>query len=300
MRAYEKFRENHARVSWDVDYERVEVPYPGGFLPALVIEPEGALLDTLVVHGGFDSFAEELIHQFAPIAKCGFRVIFFEGPGQGYPLKVLGMHMTPDWEKPVGAVLDHFELQECSLMGISLGGCLATRAAAKEPRVKRVIADDVLEDFFGCLASRLGKRQARVLQTLLDLGANALVNRAMGKGAAKDPVVGWAVDHGLHVSGTASPFEYMQWGRRMNTRGISHELRQDYLLLGARDDHLVPLEQFYSQARTLVNVRSFSSRLFTASDHAGSHCHIGNQELVNRVITEWLLLMLDGDRKELN
>ena len=136
-------------------YERVEVPYEGKYLPAFVMEPTGELIDTLIVHGGFDSLAEELLHQVSDLTEDGFRVILFEGPGQGHPLKVQGIPMIPEWEKPVGAVLDHFAIKACSLLGISLGGCLATRAAAHEPRIKRVIADDVLADFYGVLTSRM-------------------------------------------------------------------------------------------------------------------------------------------------
>jgi len=291
--AYEKFLALYAKVDWKLACRREEVPYESAYLPAYVVEPEGQLIDTLVVHGGFDSFAQELIHQVASFARHGFRVILFEGPGQGYPLKALGMKMTPDWHKPVGAVLDHFKLRECSLLGISLGGCLATRAAAKEPRIKRVIADDVLEDFFACLAKRLGPAKAKVLGGLLNLGARNLVNRALVKATKAEPVTAWAVDHGMHVSGASDPYDYFQWARTMNTREISRELKQDYLLLGAQDDHLVPLEQFYSQARTLCNVRSFSSRLFTKTEHAGSHCHVGNQGLAQTVMLGWLKTTLE-------
>jgi hypothetical protein len=38
-----------------------------------------------------------------------------------------------------------------TLVGISLGGCLAIRAAAFEPRVRGVVAFDVLSDFFECM-----------------------------------------------------------------------------------------------------------------------------------------------------
>lgn len=291
--AYDKFLELYAKVDWALDYRREEAPYEGAHLPAYVIEPKGQLLDTLVVHGGFDSFAQELIHQVASYAQYGFRVILFEGPGQGYPLKALGMKMSPDWHKPVGAVLDHFRLEECSLLGISLGGCLATRAAAKEPRVKRVIADDVLEDFFGCLASRLGPAKTKVLERLLNWSARNLVNRALLKASQAEPVTAWAIDHGMHVSGASDPYEYFQWARTMNTREISREVKQDYLLLGAQDDHLVPLDQFFSQASALCNVRSLTSRLFTKAEHASSHCHIGNQGLAQNVILDWLVATLE-------
>lgn len=291
--AYDKFLALYEKVDWKLDCRCENVPYQGAYLPAYVVEPEGPLIDTLVVHGGFDSFAQELIHQVAGFARHGFRVILFEGPGQGYPLKMLGMKMTPDWHKPVGAVLDHFQLDACSLLGISLGGCLATRAAAKEPRVKRVIADDVLEDFFGCLANRLGPTKAVILQRLLNWRARPLVNRALSKAIGAEPVTAWAVDHGMHVSGASDPYDYFQWARTMSTQAISHELKQDYLLLGAQNDHLVPLNQFYSQARTLCNVRSFTSRLFTTAEHAGSHCHVGNQQLAQNVMLAWLKSTLE-------
>ncbi len=49
--------------------------------------------------------------------------------------------MTADWHKPVGAALDHFEVERVALVGLWLGGCLALRAAALEPRVARRIAN---------------------------------------------------------------------------------------------------------------------------------------------------------------
>lgn len=291
-KAYEKFVTLFGQVDWGVEYTRVEVPYGDNYLPAFVIEAAGETIDTLVVHGGFDSFAEELLHQVTHLSEHGFRVILFEGPGQGYPLKAMHMPMIPEWEKPVAAVLDHFSIDDCSLLGISLGGCLATRAAAHEPRVKRVIADDVLEDFFGVLTSRMEPAKAKILGRLMNWGAKGLVNRAMAKATSQDIVTAWAVDHGMHVSGTTSPYDYLMWTRHMNTRDISHKVEQDFLLLAARDDHLVPLEQFYSQAKTLTNVRSFTGRVFTAAEHASSHCHIGNQGLAHKVMLDWLLMAL--------
>jgi hypothetical protein len=44
-------------------------------------------------------------------------------------------------------VLDHFGLEQVTLPGISLGGGLAVRGAAGEPRIARVIPDDILTDF---------------------------------------------------------------------------------------------------------------------------------------------------------
>ena len=38
--------------------------------------------------------------------------------------------MTPHWERPVAAVLDHLRIDDVTLISISLGGCLALLRAA--------------------------------------------------------------------------------------------------------------------------------------------------------------------------
>jgi hypothetical protein len=200
LKIYDKFRELFGAAEKDFEFRREQVPFEGQHLPAFIIEPEGQLVDTLLVHGGFDSFAEELLPQIAPIAKLGVRLILFEGPGQGYCLNKLSMPMVRNWELPVGAVLDHFDLDACSLLGISLGGCLALRAAAFEPRIKRVIADDILESFFDCLANRMGARKTRALNIMLRFNLKSVLNRAMNKARTADPSIDWAIGHGLRVS----------------------------------------------------------------------------------------------------
>ena len=65
--------------------------------------------------------------------------------------------MTHEWEKPVAVILDYLGSDNVTLIGISLGGYLAVRAASLEPLVQRVIANDVMLYFFVCVASRLEK-----------------------------------------------------------------------------------------------------------------------------------------------
>jgi alpha-beta hydrolase superfamily lysophospholipase len=95
---------------------------------------------TMVVFGGFDSYIEEFFPIPASLRNRGWNVIGFEGPGQGSVLEEQHAPLTRDWHRPVAAVLDAFRLDDVTLVGISLGGCLAVRAAAFEPRVRRVAA----------------------------------------------------------------------------------------------------------------------------------------------------------------
>ncbi|NIV95507.1 hypothetical protein GWN42_22630 [candidate division KSB1 bacterium] len=66
-------------------------------------------------------------------------MIAFEGPGQGTARKKHGFVLDYRWEKPTKVILDHFKLNEVTLLGISMGGWFCFRAAAFEPRIKRVI-----------------------------------------------------------------------------------------------------------------------------------------------------------------
>ena len=86
---------------------------------------------------------EEFYSVACYIADMGYDVILFEGPGQGAALRRSSLYMTYEWEKPVAAVLDYFQLSDVTLVGVSLGGYLAPRAAAFEERITRLVAFDV-------------------------------------------------------------------------------------------------------------------------------------------------------------
>jgi pimeloyl-ACP methyl ester carboxylesterase len=85
------------------------------------------------VHGGFDSLIEEFVGIWQRIAAAGFDVIAFDGPGQGGARRIGGLPFDHDWEKPVGAVLDHFDVESAGLVGISMGGYWGLRAARSTP-----------------------------------------------------------------------------------------------------------------------------------------------------------------------
>ena len=109
--------------------DRRDVPFAGGTLPAFCFaadKPKG----TIVAFGGFDSYIEEFFPIFFQLRDHGWNVVAFEGPGQGEVLEEGRRCMTPDWHEPVAAVLDVYGLDEMTVLGISLGGCLTIRAAA--------------------------------------------------------------------------------------------------------------------------------------------------------------------------
>ncbi|MFC8536644.1 alpha/beta hydrolase family protein [Streptomyces sp. NPDC057249] len=88
---------------------------------------------TVVVVPGLDSAKEEFLDLVSALLARGLAVFAMDGPGQG----VLAATTTfvPDYERVVGRVIDALGVARVGLVGLSLGGYFAARAAALEPRV---------------------------------------------------------------------------------------------------------------------------------------------------------------------
>jgi pimeloyl-ACP methyl ester carboxylesterase len=196
--------------------------------------------------------------------------------------------MTYEWEKPVKAVLDYFHLDDVTLMGYSLGGCLAIRAAAYESRVKRVITDDILTDFFEVTMRQLSAAVRTELSLLLKAGASGVVNTLLEQAMKHSLVAQWGIQHGMHVTGTRTPYEFFKQTQFYRTDDVSPLIEQDVLLMAGAEDHYVPLHQFYDQIRSLSQVRSLTARLFSRQEQAQNHVQVGNIGLSLRVITDWI------------
>lgn len=267
--------------------EHYDIPYLDSTLSAYrftPVHPKG----TIVLFGGFDSYIEEIFASLLFLRNAGFDIIGFEGPGQGVPLEEVHLPMTPEWEKPVKAVLDYFQLDDVTLIGYSLGGCLSIRAAAYEPRVRRVITDDILTDFFEVMLGQVSATVRKELSLLLKAGAAHAVNLLLERAMKQSLMVEWGIQQGMHVMGTKTPYEFLKQTQLYRTADVSPLLEQDVLLLAAAEDHAVPLHQFYDQIRSLSHVRSLTARLFTRQEQAQNHCHIGNTGLSLQVMTDWI------------
>ncbi len=274
------------------------IAFGSGYLPAYDLRPERQIGSTIVMFGGFDSYVEEFLPMVAAMVDAGRRIILFEGPGQGSALEDHGLTMIPEWEQPMAAVLDHYRLEDVAAVGISLGGGLVIRAAAFEPRISRAVAFDILDDEFEVIAGQIGMGVRIPLRALLTVRARRLVNAVAGLAAARKPVSQWGLQQGMHITGAATPYDFLRATTTMSTRKISGRVRADVLLLAGADDHYVPLNQLRRQADALVNARSVSTRVFTAAEQASNHCQLGNIGAASRLIGSWLDLtesVLDRD-----
>jgi pimeloyl-ACP methyl ester carboxylesterase len=137
----------------------------GFTMPAIVFKAARASAEkprpTLIVGGGFESNMEETYHVFAvPALERGYNVIIYEGPGHR-TLVNEGKGFIAEWEKAVTPIVDFIFADESGelsfidkdkigLVGMSLGGYLAARAAAFEPRLAAVMCIDGVYSFLEC------------------------------------------------------------------------------------------------------------------------------------------------------
>lgn len=263
------------------------IPYKDGYLSAYRISPETPK-GTVVFFGGFDSYVEELFLMVMIFKDAGYDVVCFDGPGQGIALEDYKIPMTHEWEKPVKSVLDYFNLNDVTLIGMSLGGYLALRAAAYEKRVKKVIAYDILADFFDIVMHQIDPALRDIYKDMIIQEKAQEVNTSLKQLMEKSLMLEWAFMQGMHITGSNSPYEFIHKTISYNTASFSHLLTQNVLLLAGQNDHYVPISQFTEQIKTLNNVHSLTARMFTERETASNHCQIGNLGLVTDVMLNWI------------
>jgi pimeloyl-ACP methyl ester carboxylesterase len=260
-----------------VRYEPITVPFGKGSLRAVYYPgPQGAEAKPLLMFGGgFDSILEEYYPNFAEAAlKRGYAVLTYEGPGQGEALRKHGLTYTPEWEKPVKAVLDEFlhthsEPSKIVLIGMSMGGYFAPRAAAFEERIDGVVAYDTCYDF--------GEVAGRVIAA------------AENPEALKNIGVSWAYNNARWTMGTKNIDDTVKECAAYSLAPVADRIRQDVLMLAGTEDHFIPFHQTANFQKALVNARSVATRIFDGPSGGAGHCQPGALTLYHAAVFDWLL-----------
>lgn len=263
---------------------RHEVPFresalPAYWCPAIGERSRGAVL----LHGGFDSLIEEFFAIWQRIAAVGFDVVAFEGPGQGGARALGGLSFDHDWEKPVAAVLDHFGLGSAGLVGISMGGYWALRAAGREPRIDRVVSWPPVYDWLYRVPTLVRGTTRAMLRRRGFMRWSVRVRTRLV------PTLRQVVDQALYLVDSDDPMAAVDWFLGMNAIHLASErVKQDVLLLSGEHDAFQPPALTRAQAKALTAARSLTVRTFTKAEHADQHCQMGNLDLACRVLTDWL------------
>ncbi|EHY60725.1 hypothetical protein HRR83_000494 [Exophiala dermatitidis] len=122
------------------------VHYQNGNLPGYFYQATDPSAPTVLVIGGADSCHEDrFLSQGRHLFDRGYSVALVDLPGQGL-VQEQGLYWEIEAERSIAAVIDHLighldvDPRKLALLGMSLGGYFACRAAAHERRLAAVIA----------------------------------------------------------------------------------------------------------------------------------------------------------------
>ncbi|WP_136607453.1 alpha/beta hydrolase family protein [Paenibacillus dokdonensis] len=276
-------------------YENVAIPYEDTELPGYLYLTGNQPGPVLIVHGGYDSTAEELYFQVVISAlERGYHCLVFEGPGQGAVIREQRIPFRHDWEAVVTPVVDYLIKRpevisdKIALMGISLGGYLAPRAAAYEHRLAACIANDGLFSFqVGTIAAGLSEKAGGELDLSLPESEDFIASIM-----AKDTGIRWGIENGQFTFSAANLEELVHKTEPFTLEGVAEQIQCPVLVCEAEHDHA-----FAGQPERLYNALKGPKTYmkFTAEDSAEEHCHFGALKLANHRIFTWLDQVLNRD-----
>jgi len=281
---YDKFSELFYKAFEKDEIQRFEIPYEGSYLPAIKVTPVLENKGTILLHGGMDSFHEEYYLMMKYLANKGYEVICFDGPGQGGALIKANVAMDIKWEKPVSVILDYFNLDDVTLIGFSVGGWFCLRAAAFEPRIKRVIASGHTIHYMDIPPKAI----AWIFKFFMKF--ENTFNKSALKKMEMNPRMKWEIGQTMHITKSKTPFEGAQKFNLALSRENMHagQIKQDVLFFSGAEDHFIPVRLHKKQVKALINANSVTDKIFTKNSHAQNHCQYGNIGLVLDEIIKWI------------
>jgi hypothetical protein len=270
------------------DSHEVAIPHGEGTLHGRVHYAGDAQGPLLILHQGMHAWPEDTMWAVDGALRRGYHVLTFHGPGQGASLRLGGHVFRPDWEVPVGDVLDfaagddRFDPERTILMGLSFGGYLAPRAAAFDDRIRALVADPGVVSWADSTM-----RHFQSMPGLLDLHAAgpSAFDRAIDIAGAAMPDARWYFEDATWKHGVRTPHELIDELRRYDNAGGVGRLRCKTLVIEGTAEDASP-----GEARRFYDALSAPKHWLELDDSTASqvHCQGGNQLLVQARLFDWL------------
>ncbi|MEJ2869110.1 alpha/beta fold hydrolase [Actinomycetospora sp. OC33-EN08] len=250
---------------------RVEIPYEGVGMPALFVAAEGAgPAPCMVFTNGLDSTKEMVFGSgiAQELARRGVSTLIVDHPGSGEALRLRGLTGRHDSEHWAGPCVDWLETRDdvdpgrIGVMGWSLGGYYAPRAAAFEKRFALCVAWGANYDWGELQKRRLAREGDRPVPHY------------------------W--DHVEWVFGKDTLEEFMAFAPAMSLVGVTERITVPFLVTHGTNDRQIPREYATAQYETAVNSPKRELTWFTEREGGVEHVSADNIPAVTGYIADWV------------
>lgn len=169
------------------------------------VDPAPGKWPAVFLIGGADAFSEEIFFSGRQVLDRGWALLLVDTPGRGSSSYVKGIPTRPDYEVPSRVCIDYLvarpevDAERIGLIGISLAGYYAPRAAAFDPRIKALVGwcgcYSVLEDLY-LFCEHLRPTLQRLLGGVSDAEARERLKSFTMKDVAQNITCPTLITHG--------------------------------------------------------------------------------------------------------
>jgi pimeloyl-ACP methyl ester carboxylesterase len=267
----------------------VRIPYEGTTLPAYFFRSPvaGKKAPLLIVHQGRDAWAEDCTYVAQEAVKRGWHCLLVDGPGMGKTIRLQGLPFRADWEKVITPVVD-FVLKQpgvdpsrIALMGISMGGVLAPRAAAFEKRLKLLIANPGVYDWSRTYTDFLAAFDPD-LASLPEKDPEAF-NQVIAQVGVQNALIAWGIKDSMWRHGAATPAQLMAEIKKYTLRGLAERITAKTLVIDGEAEEFGQAKELYDALKCPKDYM-----LFTAAEAAQLHVQTGSLAVQTHRVFDWL------------
>jgi dienelactone hydrolase len=253
--------------------ELVDIPYASSHYPALFCSAathDNPAPPCMVFCNGLDSVKEMVFLVGVPalLRARGISCLIVDQPGVGGALRLNRLPAIVETEIWAGKAVDWLEAREdvapgrIGMMGWSLGGYYAPRAAAFEKRFKLCVAWGANHEW--------GQVQQR---------------RRRNEGENPVPHY-WA--HVMWVWGQDNLDDFMAQAEHISLTGAVEHIDIPFLVVHGENDRQIPVEYAYRSHEQAVRSPRADLKIFTAGEGGVEHCSADNMEPVRSYIADWV------------